>query len=90
LTAAQAQTVRLPGEATTAALIAAQAQALLELDRRIKDIDRRLKDRFRAHHSAKIESLPGFGPILGAEFLVATGGTLTGFATTTAGGPIER
>ena len=82
LTAAQAQTVRLPGEATTAALIAAQAQALLELDRRIKDTDRRLKDRFRAHHSAKIiESLPGFGPILGAEFLVATGGTLTGFAS---------
>jgi hypothetical protein len=33
LTAAQAQTVRLPGEAATAALIAAQANALLELDR---------------------------------------------------------
>jgi hypothetical protein len=28
-----------------------------------------------------IESLPGLGSILGAEFLVATGGNLTGFAT---------
>src|SRR5207249_8879981 len=38
--------------------------------------------RFREHPQAVIiESLPGMGPILGAEFLVTTGGSLAGFAS---------
>ncbi|WP_433262832.1 IS110 family transposase [Actinosynnema sp. CS-041913] len=78
--AALAQTVRLPGEATTAALIARQAAHLLDLDRQIKDTDKLITSRFRNHPQAEIiESLPGLGPILGAEFVVATGGHLTGF-----------
>lgn len=78
--AAATQTVRLPGEATTATLIARQATHLLDLDRRIKDTDKLIIIRFRQHPHAKIiESLPGLGPILGAEFVVATGGHLTGF-----------
>jgi len=82
LAAAQAQTVRLPGEATTAGLIARLAAQLLDLDRQIKDTDKLLTNRFRAHPQAEIiESLPGFGPILGAEFVVITGGDLAGFAT---------
>lgn len=82
LAAAQAQTVRLPGETTTAVLIARLAQQLLDLDRQIKDTDKLITSRFRAHPQAGIiESLPGLGPILGAEFLVITGGSLTGFAT---------
>jgi transposase len=82
LAAAEAQTVRLPGEATTAVLIARLAQQLLDLHRQIKATDKLITSRFRAHPQAEIiESLPGFGPILGAEFLVATGGSLTGFAT---------
>jgi transposase len=82
LSAAQAQTVRLPGETTTAGLIACLATHLLDLNRQIKDTDKLLTSRFRAHPQAGIiESLPGFGPILGAEFIVTTGGTLTGFAT---------
>jgi transposase len=81
LAAAQAQTVRLPGEATTAVLITGLATQLLDLDRQIKDTDKLIASRFRAHPQAKIiESLPGFGPILGAEFVVATDGTLTSFA----------
>ncbi|WP_053723184.1 IS110 family transposase [Saccharothrix sp. NRRL B-16348] len=80
--AALAQTVRLPGEATTAALIARQAAVLLELDRRIKDTDKLITSRFREHPQAGIiESLPGLGPHLGAEFVVATGGNLAGFGT---------
>lgn len=39
LTAAQAQTVQLPGEATTAALVKRLARQLLELDRDLKDTD---------------------------------------------------
>lgn len=82
LAAAQAQTVRLPGETTTAVLIARLAAQLLDLDRQIKDTDKLITSRFHAHPQAEIiESLPGLGPILGAEFLVITGGNLTGFAT---------
>jgi transposase len=78
--AALAQTVRLPGEATTAVLIARQAGHLLDLDRQIKDTDKLITSRFREHPQSRIiESLPGLGPILGAEFVVATGGDLTGF-----------
>lgn len=82
LAAAGQQTLRLPGETTTAALIAHLAQQLLDLDRQIKDTDKLITSRFRTHPQAEIiESLPGLGPILGAEFLVITGGELTGFTT---------
>jgi transposase len=81
LSAAAAQTIRLPAEATTAAL-ARLARRLLDLDREIKDTDKLLTDRFRTHPQAKIiESMPGMGPILGAEFIVATGGDLAAFGT---------
>jgi transposase len=80
--AAHTQTLRLPGEAATATLIAGLAQQLLDLDRQIKNTDKLITNRFRTHPQAQIiESLPGLGPILGAEFLVATGGNLAGFAT---------
>ncbi len=82
LAAARSQTVRLPGESTTAALIARLATRLLDLDQEIKDTDKMIAARFRTHPQAKIiESMPGLGPILGAEFIVATGGDLTSFAT---------
>ncbi len=66
---------RLPCPATpgTAALVKRQARRLLELDREIKDIDKTITERFREHAYAHIiESLPGLGPGLGAEFLVIT------------------
>jgi transposase len=82
LAAAHEQTLRLPGEATTGLLVAGLARRLLDLDRQIKDTDKLITSQFREHPQAEvIESLPGLGPILGAEFLVATGGSLTGFAT---------
>jgi transposase len=81
LAAAAAQSVRLPGEATTTVLVKRLARQLLELDRDVKDTDKLITSTFRAHpHAEIIESLPGLGPILGADFLVATGGTLAGFA----------
>jgi transposase len=82
LAAAEAQTLQLPGETTTATLIAHLAQQLLDLDRQIKETDKLISSRFRTHPRAEIiESLPGFGPILGAEFVVATGGNLAGFVS---------
>jgi transposase len=80
LAAAAAQTIRLPGESTTATLVARLARRLLALHQEIKDADKLLKARFRTHPQAEImESLPGMGPILGAEFLVCTGGDLAAF-----------
>ena len=80
--AAAAQTVSLPGEATTAALITQLARRLLDLDREIKDLDKQITDRFRTHPQAHIiESMPGLGPILGAEFLAITAGDLAAFGT---------
>lgn len=73
--AARQQTVALPGEATTAMLVKKLARQLLDLDREIKDTDKLITSRFRDHPQARIiESLPGMGPILGAQFLVATDG----------------
>lgn len=80
--AAHGQTVTLPGEARTAVLIAGLARRLLELDREIKDTDKLITTVFRAHPDAAIiESLPGLGPILGAEFLTATSGDMANFAS---------
>jgi len=81
-TAAAAQTVALPGEATTAALITRQARKLLDIDREIKNLDKQLTERFRDHPQAHIiESMPGMGPILGAEFIAITAGDLAAFGT---------
>lgn len=81
MAAAGAQTARPPDEAT-AVLIARLATQLHDLDHQIKDTDKLLISRFREHPQAEIiESLPGFGPILGAEFMMTTGGALAGFAT---------
>ncbi len=56
------------------------ARRILDLDQEVKDTDKPLMERFRAHPQAKvIESLPGMGPILGAEFIVAVGGDLAAF-----------
>jgi transposase len=80
--AAQAQTVALPGETVCAQLISRLARELLGLDRLIKDLDKNLIERFRRHPQAKIiESMPGMGPILGAEFIAITGGELAAFGT---------
>jgi len=73
--AAHQQTVALPGEATTAMLVKKLARQLLDVDREVKDTDKLITSRFRDHPQARIiESLPGMGPILGAQFLVATSG----------------
>ncbi|AKH82074.1 transposase [Streptomyces sp. CNQ-509] len=74
LEAAQAQQTALPGEDVAAQLVADLATQILALDDRLKQIDKQIRERFRSHPQAEIiESLPGMGPILGAEFIVAAG-----------------
>ncbi len=71
---AQAQYTSLPGEDVAAQIVADLAAQILALDDRLRSVDRQIRETFRAHPQAGIiESLPGMGPILGAEFVVAAG-----------------
>jgi transposase len=80
--AAQAQHVRVAGQDVAAGLIARLAQMTLNLDKQITEIDELIAERFLRHHDADIiTSMPGIGTLLGAEFLAATGGDLSTFAT---------
>jgi transposase len=72
ISAANAQHTTLPGEAVAARLVKDLAERVLALDEAVDDVERQIREAFRAHPQAKIiESLPGMGPILGAEFLAA-------------------
>lgn len=74
LEAAQAQQTALPGEDVSAQIVTDLAGQILALDDRMKRIDKQIRETFRSHPQAEIiESLPGMGPILGAEFVVAAG-----------------
>ena len=79
LTAARAQPVTLPGQDIAAAIIAELATTTLAIDQRITDLDAQIAATFDQHPQAEIiQSMPGFGPILGASLLVAAG-DLTAF-----------
>ncbi|MFE1454938.1 IS110 family transposase [Streptomyces sp. NPDC058735] len=72
--AAQSRMTALPGEKRAAKLVCDLAHQLLALDERIKDNDREIRETFRAHDRAEIiESMPGMGPVLGAEFVTIVG-----------------
>jgi transposase len=74
LAAAKAQSVTLPAQGTTSRIVAELAGEILALKERIARIDEELRRRFFARPEARIlTSLPGMGPILGAEFLVCVG-----------------
>lgn len=74
VSAAKAQTVKLPGEEVAATLVAELAQGVIALDDRIKTTDADIEGRFRRHPLAEvITSMPGIGFRLGAEFLAAVG-----------------
>nr|P19834.1 RecName: Full=Insertion element IS116 uncharacterized 44.8 kDa protein [Streptomyces clavuligerus]AAA26773.1 integrase/transposase [Streptomyces clavuligerus] len=77
--AARTQQVVLPGEKRATKLVCDLAHQLLALDERIKDNDREIRETFRTDDRAEIiESMPGMGPVLGAEF-VAIVGDLSGY-----------
>ncbi|ELP46356.1 hypothetical protein D522_11487, partial [Mycobacterium avium subsp. paratuberculosis S5] len=58
------------------------AKEVMALDTEIGDTDAMIEERFRRHrHAEIILSMPGFGVILGAEFLAATGGDMAAFAS---------
>jgi transposase len=74
LDAAKGQSAELPAQDVAASIVAELAGEVLALKGRIDALDRDLERRFHARPEAPIlSSLPGMGPILGSEFLVAVG-----------------
>jgi transposase len=74
LCAARSQSVTLPAQEVASRIVAELAKDVLSLKERIESIDEEIGQRFFARPEARILiSLPGMGPILGAEFLVAVG-----------------
>lgn len=74
LSAARSQNVSLPAQEVASRIVAELAAEVLSLKERIESIDEELEKRFFVRPEARIlTSLPGMGPILGAEFLVCVG-----------------
>jgi transposase len=80
--AAERQHTAVPGEKTIAKLVHTLAEEVMALNEQIAEIDKLIEGRFREHELADIVlSVPGIGPVLGAEFLAAIGGSFDGFAS---------
>ncbi|MEV0695065.1 IS110 family transposase [Streptomyces sp. NPDC050388] len=80
--AAERQHTAVAGEKVIAKVVHTLAREVMALNEKITEIDRLIEGRFREHELAEvILSMPGMGPKLGAEFLVAIGGSLDGFPT---------
>jgi transposase len=80
--AAARQHAVLPAEKLTAQMTAALAGEVISLNERVRELDKLIEDRFHRHGLAPvIASMPGIGPVLGAEFLAATGGDMSFFGT---------
>jgi transposase len=80
--AAARQHAVLPAEQLTAQMIAALAGEVIALNEQVRDLDKLIEGRFHRHELAPvIASMPGIGPVLGAEFLAATGGDMSFFGT---------
>jgi len=78
--AADSQRTAVPGQQLAAAMVARLAKEVMALDIEIGDADAMIEERFRRHrHAEIILSMPGFGVILGAEFLAAAGGDMAAF-----------
>jgi len=71
-----------PEHATATSGAARLAKGVLALDAEIAELYALIAARLHDHsHANAIESLPGMGPRLGADFIAATGGDLAAFGT---------
>jgi transposase len=74
VTAAQSQRITLPGQDIAAGIVSEIARNVLVLDQRVAELDAQIAAMFAQHpQAAIIQSVPGFGPILGATLLVTAG-----------------
>lgn len=80
--AAEAQHTAVTGEKLAAAMVTKLARGVMALDEEIAETDALIEGRFRDHpHAEAILSMPGLGPVLGAEFIAHTGGDLSVFGS---------
>jgi transposase len=78
--AAENQHTAVPGEKITAQVVHSLAREVMALNEKIAETDKLIEGRFREHrHAEVITSMPGIGPLLGAEFIAATGGDMDAF-----------
>ena len=82
LDAAKSQHTTVPAQHLGELIVAALAQEILTLNEELAGLDARISEKVTEHrHTQVLLSMPGFGPVLTAEFLGATGGDLTVFET---------
>jgi transposase len=87
LRAARSQSIGLPAQEVASRIVAELAAEVLSLKERLESIDEEIGQRFFLRPGARIlTSLPGMGPILGAEFLVAVG-DISAFESAEIGSP---
>ncbi|MGX1266950.1 IS110 family transposase [Streptomyces phaeoluteigriseus] len=80
--AAERQHTAVAGEKVIAQMVHTLAREVMALNEKIAGTEKLIEGRFREHELAEIVlSMPGMGPKLGAEFLVAVGGSLDAFST---------
>jgi transposase len=80
LEAAQAQRTTVHAQKVGAGIVASLARTVLDLHEEVTKIDKQIEARFHQHQQAAILlSMPGFGPLLAAELVAATGGNITAF-----------
>lgn len=77
---AKRQQTQVAGQTVGAAIVAELAADVLRLHSIIEDLDRQIASRLEGHRHAQIlQSIPGFGSLLAAEFIASTGGTIAQF-----------
>lgn len=80
IASANRQHMTVAGQSVGAAIVADLAAEVLRLHETIDDIERRITSRLQDHRPAELlQSIPGFGPLLAAEFIASTGGNITRF-----------
>jgi hypothetical protein len=78
--AAKSQHTTVPAQHLGEVIVAALAQEIITLDKELADLDVLIAEKVTGHrHARALLSMPGFGPVVAAEFLGATGGDLTVF-----------
>lgn len=80
ITAANRQQSTVAGQSVAASIVAGLANDILRLHEMVEDIDQQIALRLEGDRHAQIlQSIPGFGPLLAAEFIASTGGNISQF-----------
>ncbi|MFP5311208.1 MAG: IS110 family transposase [Actinomycetes bacterium] len=80
--AAKSQHTTVPAQDMGKEIVASLAKEILTQNEELAELDALISKKVTEHrHAMVLLSMPGFGPVLAAEFLGATGGDLTVFQT---------